>query len=171
MPDGTMLMDSAIIAPALEQLKPRPSLLLENDAIIKEAEACVGALFGPLVAELGTSIPEKILVDRDVEWWKDDRESRFGISLEALKEKKGGERAWEGAQTGFKKAESFLQMHKLDNGPFALGSKPSYADFVLLAFVEMMQRIMSGRDFDRFLSQAEGFKKFYEAGKPWCETK
>lgn len=164
-------MDSANIAPALEQLKPEPSLLLMEQGSIDEAHSCIWAVFGSLIAEFNASVPEKLLVQEDVGWWKQDRAKRLGMSIEELLEKKGGENAWQDAKKGFKKIERFLREHKQDEGPFAMGSRPSYADFVLLAFVEMARRFMVEDDLERFMSQVEGLKAFHEAGKPWCETK
>lgn len=84
------------------------------------------------------------------------------MSLDELEAQRGGEKAWEAARPGWDELESLMGEHKVDEGPFVLGSKVSYADFVVVAVLEGFRRI--GEDlFERIVEGREGLRGVWEA--------
>jgi len=59
-----------------------------------------------------------------------------------------------------------MREHKVDAGPFMLGSQVCYADFVIVAILQGLRTI--GQDlFERFVSCAPELEKVWEACEPW----
>lgn len=52
-------------------------------------------------------------------------------------------------------------------GPFFMGKEPSYADFVLVGFMKMFERI--GQLEMILLVDKEAFGEVWEASQPWLE--
>ena len=56
-----------------------------------------------------------------------------------------------------------------DEGPFILGSEPSYADFMLIAGIHMFS-FFPQEKFEKFLGMCQPeFRNLYQAGKVWVE--
>jgi glutathione S-transferase len=88
---------------------------------------------GPLMPIYMPAISAKVIVPESVDHFCKVREERFGMPLEKVAELKGGEQAWEAAKPGFQALEALLEQHKQDEGPFILGSRVSYADFMIVS--------------------------------------
>lgn len=84
------------------------------------------------------------------------------MDLDELEATKGGDGAWELAKPGLDELEELTREHKVDEGPFVLGSKVSYADFVVVAVLEGFRRI-GGDLFERILQGREGLRGVWEA--------
>jgi glutathione S-transferase len=145
-------MDSAVIAEKLESMYPEPSLHL-NHSIEGEAEAAMMKVFMPLVPYLAGLGMERLVAPVDIDWFKKDRAQRFGMTVEELDTPKDADAAYVAAKPGLEECKKVLTSHKKDDGPFILGSTPSYADFYFMATMQMFNR--AGPDmFDRFIGQS-----------------
>lgn len=82
----------------------------------------------------------------------------FGMSLEELERVRGGEGAWDQAGPGLDELDA---MFKDNEGPFVLGSKISYADFVVLAMLEGFRRV-GGDLYERIVDGREGLQGVWE---------
>jgi len=92
------------------------------------------------------------------------------MSLAELeKSEKGGEAAWKAATPALERIAMFLH-DTPDDGPFFLGGTVSYADFVLVGFLQFCRR--AGEDvFERVIKvDADGkFERHYKACEQWLE--
>lgn len=78
------------------------------------------------------------------------------------------EKAWEGAEKGIKELSELLKLHS--SGPYFLGEEVSYADFVVVAWLQFLQRIDKGGLFERFVTyDREGFLGLFEACAQWLD--
>lgn len=158
-------MDSAAIATRLESLCPDPTLRLEN-GLHEKIGPIIGKSLGPLIPVFMPRIGRDKIVESSEGWFQEARKQRFGMSLDELEQAKGGEQAWAAAQPGFEELKQFLTDHKQDEGPFVLGSRLSYVDFVLVSTMEAFRRI--GNDlFERLVSHDERLRDLHKACEPW----
>jgi glutathione S-transferase len=162
--DGTCLQDSLPIAKELEKLHPRPSLHLDSPylskltALIPQAQAPLAPVFAPNVARLLNPSSE--------EYFRRTREKRFGMELDAFeKSEKGGAAAWAGAEPALKQIAELLKEDS--SGPFFMGSTPSYADFMLVGFMKMFDRI---GQLDGILKvDQKAFGSVWKASQEWLK--
>lgn len=159
-------MDSAAIATELEVRYPNPSLRLDPE-LEKEAQAAMGGVFMSLVPYLMQYAPN-IVSPEDLEWFKADRAERFGMTVEeAFETEKDGAPYFEAAKPGFENCAKVLRSHKVDQGPFILGSQPCYADFYLVATMQMFTQ-MGEEGFAEFTKEAPPeLKELHEACRKW----
>ncbi|KAF7188064.1 Glutathione S-transferase-like protein ustS [Pseudocercospora fuligena] len=172
-PDGKVIMDSAQIAPELEKIQPNPPLHLDLKFHEKVGEA-VGVMLNPLIAYFMPRVERDVIVEEDIEWFKADRTAKLGKPLTELEKEKGmGSAPWDAAKPGFQIIEKLLHEHKKDEGPFILGSEPTYGDLVLIAWTRMFKVVgdlAKDDSFDKFVDGAKGLRELYEAGEKWCES-
>jgi len=166
--DGSYVMDSAVIAEKLESLHPTPSLHMESGTQDKAAKV-VGMIAGPLVPVFIPRIGKDVIVEHSIPHFRETRAKAFGMSLEELEAARGGEQAWKGAEAaGIPALKALLTEEKLDEGPFILGSKVSYGDFIVVAFLESFRRI--GQDlFDRLVAYDQSIVRLHEACRLWMK--
>ena len=167
LPDGEVVMDSAKIAPRLESLKPTPSLHLDLD-YHKEVSAALGAAFAGFFPIFGAQLVGNVVAEEDVDWFNKDRAARFGMTLQELEKQKGGEPAWESVRSGLESLSEVLRKHKRDQGPFLLGSEPSYGDIIVVAALHMIKTI-SEEGYERAVSYGKELREVYEAATPWLQ--
>ena len=89
-------------------------------------------------------IPRHILRPTSIAHFNTSRAARFGMPLDELEATRGGEAAWEAAKPGLDALEAFMGEWKVDEGPFVLGSRVSYADFVVVGLLEGFRRVGGG---------------------------
>lgn len=90
------------------------------------------------------------------------------MPLDELEAQRGGDKAWEAAKPGLDELEALVRDRKVDEGPFVLGSRVSYADFVIVAVLEGFRRV--GQDlFERIVESREGLRGVWEACGEWLE--
>jgi glutathione S-transferase len=88
------------------------------------------------------------------------------MPLDELEATKGGEQAWEAARPGLDALEALMGEWKVDEGPFVLGSRVSYADFVVVAVLEGFRRV--GEElFERICEGREGLRGVWGACEEW----
>jgi glutathione S-transferase len=160
--DGTREQDSWPIAHELEKRYPSPSLHLEDPIVLKVRDQ-IARMFDPLRVHF---IPKvvRILPQRSAEYFEETREKRFGMPLSEVL-KNAGEDSWEKAEVFAKETGDLLRKHE---GPFFLGETVSYADFIFVSLLRMMERV-DEPNFERFLALDSTFPKVYEASKQWLE--
>lgn len=113
-------------------------------------------------------IPRTVLRESSTAWFQAARAARFGMSLDEFEVKRGGKQAWEAATPGLDALEVLMGDHKVDQGPFVLGSQVSYADFVVVAVLEGFRRI--GQDlFDKVVNGRDALRGVWEACGEWME--
>ena len=165
LPDKTFVMDSVDIASHLESKYPEPSLRLgAND----KAQAIVFQAALPLFPEFMPRIRDHLITEHSLPYWIRSRETLFGMSIDEFTRTKGGEKAWEAAGPGLQAFSKLLSDHKLDSGPFILGSQVCYEDFVLVAFLESSRRT-SEEMFTRITGFHASIGSLYAACSKWLE--
>lgn len=167
LPGGEHIMESFKIAAELESRHPQPSLRLDSGLHARAGEAVAQAAL-PLIPVFMPRIPRAVLCESSVPYFLAAREKRFGMPLDQLERERGGEQAWRAAGPGVQALARLLSDHKVDQGPFILGSRASYGDFLIVAFLESLRRV--GQDmFDRLVGSEETLKAVYEACREWLK--
>lgn len=113
-------MNSKPIADEIEKRYPAPtwpSLHLDNP-VVEQAYALTRAAAAPLRAVMLPPIPRNILRDVSSEYFSADRKVLFGMPLDELEAKKGGEPAWAASREAFGKIAEALRK---EEGPYFLG--------------------------------------------------
>jgi len=152
------------IAEKLDALQSKPSLHLEMGHHKEVAEA-VGMIVPAVLGLFMNAIVENVLREPSKTWFAEDRHRRFGMTLAEL-EKKVAPTAYENAQPGFEKLKQALTTHKTDEGPFVLGSTPSYGDLIVGALFEGLRRCRPDQ-LEKMLGYDQSFRDVYEACKQW----
>ncbi|PVH71792.1 hypothetical protein DL98DRAFT_520881 [Cadophora sp. DSE1049] len=162
--DGTYIMDSKPIAERLEKDYPTPSLHLDSP-IIQEIYPAIGAIARPLRAVWLPRVPVNLLNERSSEYFHRTREEVVGKPLAQFMKEEGGEEAWVEALPAIK---SLGELAKRNGGPYVLGKTPSYADFIIVGFLQFFKVIEE--DMYQRLGKAEpALGELYDACKPWLE--
>lgn len=167
LPDKHFVMDSLNIALDLESLYPEPSLHLDQSPY-EDAQSMVFQCALPLFPEFMPRIRDNLITDHSKSFWIRSRENLFGMAIDEFERTKGGEQAWRAAEPGLKALSEFLNQHKKDEGPFTWGSQLSYADLVLVAFLESTRRTSQDM-FDRIMSFHSSIQELYKACGQWLE--
>ncbi|KAH9865450.1 hypothetical protein J1614_009034 [Plenodomus biglobosus] len=161
-PDGTFDMDSWRIAHALETRYPEPSLHLDDPIVVQVRDSIAG-LFVPLRPHLIPKVPS-VLSERSAEYFYRTRKERFGVALQDVA-KGAGEANWEAARGPAKVMGDLLRRN---GGPFFLGEKVSYADFILVTALHCF-KCVEEELFTKLVGLDPAFEKVYEASKQWLE--
>jgi glutathione S-transferase len=162
--DGSKMQDSWPIAHELEKRYPSPSLHLD-DPIVVQVRDHIPEMMGPLRGVFIPKVPVVLLNKRSADYFNETREKAFGMPLSEVEKQLATDEQWEKARVPAEKAGEWLRKN---GGPFFLGEKVSYADFILVGMMTMMQRIDQGL-FERFLAFDPAFPKLFEASKQWLE--
>lgn len=161
------VMDSLAIAGRLEELCPEPSLHLEI-GLHDRAAAAVAKIAVPLFPVFLPRVGRDVLVESTIPFVNASREKRFGMTMDELEASRGGEQAWKAAEPAFSELKTLLTDHKRDDGPFILGSRVSYGDFVVVALLEGLRRI--GQDmWEKVVGWDDSFRRLWEACGPFME--
>lgn len=167
MPDGSYIMDSMKIAPALEKLQPEPSLHLDN-GYVPRAQQALGKTMTGLQPIAIPRVPERLLNEASQSYFLETRAKRYGISLpEMAKSDRAGENAWKTAQPGLEELKSLL--YENEDGPYLMGKQVGYADFIIAGFWVFAKRLGEEDIFGRLLKYDEAFAKHYQACEKWLE--
>ncbi|KAK5166664.1 uncharacterized protein LTR77_008208 [Saxophila tyrrhenica] len=158
-------MDSQTIAERLEELSPAPSLHLDT-MVHESVHAALLSVIGAARPTIILAAQQNILSEGSAAWHAQDRERRFGKSVEQWEKDEGGEKGWKAAQPGLEAVKAELNRHKRDEGPFVLGGTVSYGDFLIAGFFEWLRRADASL-YERYVRYDESFKKHREACEPW----
>ena len=165
MADGEYVMESKAIAVALEKAYPEPSIRLDSPPL-KYVEEAMPLVYRNLRAVIVPRMPRECLSGPTIEWHREVRKQTFGMTLEELEAKHGGEAAWEKAMPVFERLAAILKHDP--KGPFCLGDKPSYADFLVVGYLEWF-RCLGGGILERVIGIDQAFKHVYDACGPWLK--
>jgi hypothetical protein len=116
--DGTYLMDSFLIAGALEMAYPTPSLHLDwkklQDVIEKTEQ-----LSATTTPWWKAKVPRNLLLPRSAEYFSRTRHQRYNMPLEQLEKELGTEERWVEAKPITEELGAIL---KASGGPYYKGS-------------------------------------------------
>lgn len=176
-------MDSDKIAAALESSIPSPSLQLDHP-IRSQVQQLVFRVQRPVQCDIIPLLARNVIDTPSQEYFYSDRGRDFGMPLDEVLEKMGGEKCYEKAREPLKEVAALL---KKEGGPFFLGKEPvsvssfaclvwvlirlwlqCYADFIWVTFVEFCRRATQD-SFERFVKVDQVIKKHYEACAPYME--
>ncbi len=163
-------MNSANIAPVLEKLYPKPSIQLEAELHTPMTEA-VENLAGVVWWDTLALVTTNNLAERSAKYFEETRKVTFGMTLKEVAAAKGGEESWKtAAQPGgvVEQLGEMLSKHRKDEGPFTLGSEPSYADFIAVSMFECFERCCI-EDYQRLMKLDKRFPALHEACRPWLQ--
>ena len=165
VPNNTYMMDSVLIAQFLESTYPDPPVPLTSELgreIEAKARAVVGTAFRTSVMprEMG------ILSPRSQEYFRRTREASLGHRLEDLLDPDKEEQVWNAVGDGMRAVGELMRTHKA-NGPFVLGARPSYTDFLITGSLQSA-RVVDEGVFQRIIKYP-GYKEIYEACLPYME--
>ncbi|KAH7361368.1 hypothetical protein BKA66DRAFT_514685 [Pyrenochaeta sp. MPI-SDFR-AT-0127] len=159
LPSGVYIMDSYKIALEVEKLYPSPSSYLDTD-IVHRLNDLVTQIVTALSPVHIPRIPH-LLSDESCRYFVETREKRFG-PLEKLGEK-AGKQMWDAAHVQLDEAAKLLAEC---NGPFFLGDKVSYADFVFVSFLQFA-KVVSQDLFESITRRHTSFADLYHACDKW----
>lgn len=163
-------MNSANTVKELESSHPEPSLHLDADLHGLATEAAEGLALVVWWDGLAL-LPKTCLNERSATYFEETRKVTFGASLDDVAAAKGGQQAWQTAAAPGGAAEKLgrvLTEHKKADGPFILGSEPSYGDFVVASVFECFERI-SKSEYQKLITLHPTFRPLHEACRPWLE--
>ncbi|KAH6676824.1 hypothetical protein B0J14DRAFT_361193 [Halenospora varia] len=159
------IMDSKAIALHLESQHPSRSLHLDSPYLSKVEAILIPKIADPLRGVWTHLAPNVLLNEPSREYFVRTREARIGKSLEEFKKEKGGEEAWIEASSGLKELGTLLGEVE---GPYFMGETPSYADFVVVGFLQF-QKVIDERFLERIVGIESSLGRLYDACKPWLE--
>ncbi|KAK0735132.1 hypothetical protein B0T26DRAFT_631289 [Lasiosphaeria miniovina] len=164
LPDGTYIMDSNKIAPALEALYPSPPLRLDSPLIprLRALMNGVHAPFGPIFAP---SVPNLLLSERSREYFVRTRSEDHGMDLFKWGQENGGDPAWERLTPSLQEITALLK--ETPDGPFFMGKEAGYVDFYWAGYLLFTQMIGVYDKFLELSGDAKAHTDFLEAMKPW----
>jgi len=162
--DSEYITDSRKIAARLEKDYPSPSLHLDSE-VLPMVESIIPKILEPMRSIWLPLIPTNLLNAPSAEYFTRTRQEKFGKLMDGLKTEEAGEEAWMEAMPGYKALGELLGK---EEGPFFLGTTPSYADFVVVGLLHMFGRIDTN-----ILKKAVKIEprlgELYEACKPWLK--
>ncbi|KAH0489441.1 hypothetical protein TgHK011_009870 [Trichoderma gracile] len=166
-PDGTYMMDSAKIAPAIEQRYPSPPAHVSSPLVPKIEHLTLEAIT-PLFPILMHKISQVILADKDYDYWVGRHTRRLGMPLDEYERQNGGEEVWAGARPALSELTQLLKERQAE-GPFFLGAEVSYADFVWVGALVFVKRVDEGifREVLERSGAREVHERLLEACEPW----
>ncbi|KAK3707824.1 hypothetical protein LTR37_011826 [Vermiconidia calcicola] len=169
LPDGSYVMDSRKIAEALEKVQPEPSLHMDRGDVIDRTQAAVSGMLQNLGPIGMPRIPGRLLNPRSAEYFRESRAKRFGMSLEELgKSEKAGENAWKNAEPHMNELKNILNENK--DGPYVLGSSPSFADMIIAGLWVFVKKLDNDGDlYDRGMKFDPSFSEHVKACQKWVE--
>ncbi|KAH7034671.1 thioredoxin-like protein [Microdochium trichocladiopsis] len=165
-PNGEYVADSWVIAQKLEKEHPEPSLHLDAPYVAK-VQDIVAKIMPHLKGITASQVFKNLLNEASFDYWRKTREERIGMTLEQAEAERTGLKVWQEAEAEFKEVSSWL---KENEGPFFLGSEPSFADFQWAGFLLFWQRVGNG-NYEHFKtvvgSDISVHERLLEAVKPW----
>jgi len=164
LPSGEYVMESRVIADKLEQLQPAPSLHLDSpylariEQLLPKLQNAVRPVFMP-------GVPKTFLNPPSRDYFVRSRETAIGMSLDEYAAK-NTDQAWEDAKPFVKEVAGIYGEHA--EGPFLMGNQVSYADFMVVGMLRMLDRLGV---VDKIFAMDGGdkLKEVYEASAKWLE--
>lgn len=114
-------------------------------------------------------MPLQLLNPPSAEYFRRTREARFKTTLEALRDDPatGGAKAWELARPYI---EALAALYREDKGgPFLRGAEVGYADFVVVGWLKMLERLGVLEDVFQSGGGGEELRGVWEASGEWLK--
>ena len=167
-PDGTYLMDSKAIAPAIEKRYPSPALRLESPIDEKARDAVIRAMT-ELRPVYVTQVPKKFLSDASVPFFRESRAKDVGKSLDEWEVENPKDEAFTKASPALKDLAALLAQDT--KGPFLEGEQVIYMDFIVTGVLIFFRRMGDDiwRDFLKATGNPEVYERYLEAMSPWTK--
>lgn len=160
-------MDSVPISQFIESTYPDPPVPLTSE-LGREIETKAHAAFDLVLRNSLLPREINIFTPRAQEYFRRTREAELGHPIEDLLDADKEQRAWNTANETIGPVVELLRTHEA-GGPFVLGARPSYTDFVITGFLQF-SRVVDEGVFQRILTFPR-FKDIYEACLPYMEKK
>ncbi|KAK3395786.1 hypothetical protein B0T20DRAFT_45410 [Sordaria brevicollis] len=171
---GTYLMDSKKIAIELERRYPSPqypSLGLDSP-VLEKLEAIMPRLLKGLYGVFVPGVVKRVLGEGSKGYFKETREEAFGMGIDELEAKQGGERVYEEViGNDLKEVTRLLKENGKGEGPFFEGDKVTYADFVWAGFLLFIRGAAGEEGWGKLLEATgdrEAHEKLLKAVEPWA---
>lgn len=164
LPDGSYIMESTAIAEAIEAMYPEPEVHLDAP-VLQDVMVTLWSCVEPLIPMLVPRMPRECLSGTSISFHIEARKVTFGMSLDELEARHGGG-AWEKALPGLSRLATILKQDP--TGPFCLGKTPSYADFVIVGFLEWA-KCLGGGIFEDLLQLDLVYERLYASCKLWLQ--
>ncbi|TEY73281.1 hypothetical protein BOTCAL_0080g00090 [Botryotinia calthae] len=164
IPEVGYVQDSSTIATLLEHRYPTPSLKIETpelsqvEDLIPKLQLSIRPLWLPLLAK-------GLLNDASRVYFEETRKERVGMDIYEYGKKEGKEKCWEDTEPIVRELGKLL---KAKGGPFIEGDTPTYADFFIVATLQMINRI-DAKIFARLVEMEDSLGKVHTACKPWLK--
>lgn len=139
--DGTYVMDSLKIAQHLESKYPEPSIHLHSPEV-RHMMDIVNRVMMILAPNFIVPLTNNLLTSPHREYFIQTRSALYGMPLERVEATMGGKGAYNAAAPLLKELAGMLE--ERPEGPFLLGSEPSYGDFVWVALMVFLQAVNNG---------------------------
>lgn len=165
LPGDSYIMESTAIAEAIEAMYPEPKAHLDAPVLQDVLATMWSSVIEPLVPMLVPRMPRECLSGSTIAFHIEVRKVTFGMSLDELEAKYGGG-AWEKALPGLYKIAGILKQDP--TGPFCLGKTPSYADFLIVGFLEWA-KCLGGGTFEDLLRIDPVYERLYASCELWLQ--
>lgn len=163
-------MESRHIADALEKLQPSPSLGL-GTGYAERAQGIVDQLLRTVVLPYIYRIPDWLLRPEGAKWYHEERQKLFGgMTLYdfAKHPEFSGEKAWQKSEPHVKALKDLLAENP--SGPFVMGDRVSYADFIIASYFKFLTKIDEDGDvYGRMVGFDPSFVALVKACEKWYE--
>lgn len=153
-------MDSALIAPLLEERYPNPPLHLSSPQQIKLEQHILPSLRPHLIGFTLPKAPRNILNEESCVYYNEKWAKVLGMSLQQFEQENSGDEKWDAMRPLF--AEVGQMLKEDSSGPFFQGKEVSYADFVLAGWLVYLRRLGEGM-FERVVGMEPGLGRLWEA--------
>ena len=160
-------MDSIPIAQFLDSTYPDPPLPLTSE-LGRDIEAKARAVLSTAFRTSVMPREMEILSPRAQEFFRQTREASLGHRLEDLLDPDEEERTWNAVGDGMRAVGELMRTHRAD-GPFVLGSRPSYTDFWITGSLQCA-KVVNEEVFWRII-KFPGYEEVYEACLPYLEKR
>lgn len=166
LPNGEgIAQDSNKIAAILDEIQPSQPLEPANP-VTAQAEAVTAKTFAAL-APLTLSTMPALMNPVSAESWTAKHEARLGgMSLASLRSSPAATKAWGNAGDGLGQLKVLLG--EVANGPFLLGEKPCFADFVIVGAMITLS-VADKEVFGRVMDWDESIRRLFEECREWME--
>ncbi|KAF4553485.1 Glutathione S-transferase-like protein 11 [Elsinoe fawcettii] len=157
--DGEYIMDSKKIAAYLEKTYPPgeyPEVKLDTP-VQERVINIIQEIMTKLAPVVMPKASRNLLNPPSQEYFQRTRAERFGMSLDELEAKKGGDESWKDAEKPLNEMAALLQEK---DGPYCLGDKSCYADFYIVTSLHFMKRV-DENIYNRIVKDHVEFRSLY----------
>ncbi|KAG8168376.1 hypothetical protein KVR01_001125 [Diaporthe batatas] len=157
------IMDSAPISRFIEETYPDPPIPLESE-LGREIEVRARAVVGAVMSKSLWPDEIRILAPPAAEYFRHTREAMLGHPLEDLLDPVADTDRWAAVEGDIDEVGALMRTNAAE-GPFVLGSRPSYTDFFIAGALQSA-KVIDGSVFERLVKRP-GYRDIYSACLPY----